>query len=439
MASPDFQTLRIVACDLNGQMRGKRQIMRVGNEHRIPSSRMPFSALNVDLWGTDIKDSKLILETGDADGVLKPTGRGPLPMPWLANHSGLVPTMMYDDHGAPFQGDPRYALCQVLDRFTARGWQVIAATEMEFTLVDDSGDQLAPPLNPLTGRPLLTSAMFSIRQLDAFDAFFSDVYAACADMDIPAESAISEVGLGQFEINLLHQDAQKAADDAWLFKSMIRGIARRHGLAATFMAKPYPHDAGNGMHVHFSVVDRSGKNVFDNGTPQGNDLLRAAVAGCLSAMPDSTLIFAPYLNSFDRLVSGAHAPTGALWAYENRTVAIRIPGGAPAARRIEHRVAGGDINPYLMLAAVLGAALMGIEDDLRPPPPVTGNAYGIQDVPQLANSFDAAIYQFEHSELMARIFSPQLIEHLVMTKRQELRRFAQIPIEKRWMHWLENV
>ena len=183
--------------------------------------------------------------------------------------------------------------------------------------------------------------------------------------DIPADTAISETGLGQFEINLMHSDdALRAADDTWLFKMMVKGLARRHGFAASFMAKPYPEYSGNGLHTHFSLLDRDGNNVFDNGGPEGTTMLHNAVAGCLAAMHDCTLIFAPHANSYDRLVPGMHAPTGIAWAYENRTAAVRIPSGSSAARRIEHRVAGGDVNPYLMLAAILGAALIGIEDGI---------------------------------------------------------------------------
>ena len=167
-------------------------------------------------------------------------------------------------------------------------------------------------------------------------------------MDIPADTAISEAGLGQFEINLVHQDdALRAADDAWLFKMLVKGLARRHGFAATFMAKPYEDYAGNGLHAHFSVLDATGKNIFDDGGPRGTDTLRHAIAGCLTAMHDSTLIFAPHRNSYDRLVPGAHAPTG-IW------LGLREPHrgdpralGPPQARRIEHRVSGGDVNPYL--------------------------------------------------------------------------------------------
>ncbi|WP_371059259.1 glutamine synthetase family protein [Rhodosalinus sp. 5P4] len=433
-----FRTLRAAACDLNGQMRGKR--LPAGEAEKLENDglRMPLSALNVDLWGRDIDDSPLVFATGDRDGVLHPTERGPVPMPWLATPSSLVPMWMSDEGGAPFMGDPRHALRAVLERFAGRGWHVIAATEMEFTLVDDSGDALHPPANPVTGRPLQGHAVLSIRQLDAFDAFFTDLYEGCAAMGIPVQSATSEAGLGQFEITLGHRAAMAAADDAWLFKALARGLARRHGMAATFMAKPYPDDAGNGMHVHFSVLDEAGQNVFDDGGPEGSALLRQAVAGCLRAMPASTLVFAPHGASYDRLVPGAHAPTGAGWGYENRTAAIRIPSGPTRARRIEHRVAGGDITPYLLMAAVLGAAFSGIEDALEPPAPLTGNCYE-QDLPQLAPSWAEAIEVLEGDSLMARILPPLLIENLCRTKRQELARFAELPAEKHWQSYLEAV
>jgi glutamine synthetase len=279
----------------------------------------------------------------------------------------------------------------------------------------------------------------SLEELDAFDVFFTDLYAGAEEMGIPAQSAISEAGLGQFEINLNHQDALRAADDAWLFKALVKGLARKHGMAATFMAKPYAEEAGNGMHVHFSVVDAQGNNVFDDGSATGTDLLHQAVAGCIAAMPASTLIFAPHGNSYARLVPGAHAPTGAAWAYENRTAAIRIPGGSPKARRIEHRTAGGDINPYLMLSVVLGAALLGITDKMVPPAASSGNIYEQTDLPQLAPDWETAIARFEESPLIARILPQMMIRNLVMTKRQELAGFAALPTDQHWLSWLDAV
>ncbi|OED49764.1 glutamine synthetase [Rhodobacteraceae bacterium (ex Bugula neritina AB1)] len=434
-----LKTIRIAACDMNGQMRGKRMPASLAGKLDSGAARMPVSALNVDLWGRDIEDSPLVFETGDADGVITPTDRGAVPMPWLKTPSALVPMSMYWEDGAAFLGDPRHVLADVLSRYTARGWTVLAATEMEFCLLDDSGPAPAPPADPLTGRKLDQQSVLSISELDAFDAFFTDLYDGAESMGIPAQAAISEAGLGQFEINLNHQDAMRAADDAWLFKALAKGVARKHGFAATFMAKPYAQEAGNGMHVHFSVEDQDGKNIFDDGSATGSDLLRQAVAGCLAAMPASSLIFAPHGNSYDRLVPGAHAPVSAAWAYENRTAAIRIPGGSPKARRIEHRVAGGDINPYLMLAAVLGAAMVGIEDGMQPPAPSDGNIYEIEGLPQLAADWETAINWFETDPLIARILPQTAIRNLVMTKRQELAGFAERPPETHWLSWLEAV
>lgn len=437
MSPSAYPTIRIAACDLNGRMRGKRLPGRaLGSMDK--GVRMPFSALNVDLWGHDIADSPLVFETGDADGVLVPTGRGPVAMPWLDRPSALVPMTMRHEDGRPFAGDPRAALEGVLARYEAKGWNVVAATEMEFTLVDDSGDEMLPVLDPHSGRRLAHGAVLSIQELDAFDAFFSDLYDGCDEMGIPADNSIAEAGVGQFEVTLTHQSALRAADDAWLFKALVQGLARKHKMAATFMAKPYSDDSGNGMHVHFSVLDGEGRNIFSDGGPKGTPLLASAVAGCLLAMPDSSLIFAPFGNSYDRLVPGAHAPTAAVWAYENRTAAIRIPGGPPAARRIEHRSAGGDVNPYLLLATVLGAALLGIEDGLTPPDPISGNAYDIADAPALSADWGEAIDRMEQSKVMARILQPDLIRYLVMTKRQELEVFAGIDPDRHWESLIET-
>ncbi|MEM9032533.1 MAG: glutamine synthetase family protein, partial [Pseudomonadota bacterium] len=229
-----------------------------------------------------------------------------------------------------------------------------------------------------------------------------------------------------------------AADDTFLFKMLVRGLARKHGMSATFMAKPYGDDAGNGLHTHVSVVDRDGRNVFDNGGASGSDILLASVAGCLRAMADSTLIFAPHANSYDRLVPGAHAPTGIAWAYENRTTAIRVPGGSSQARRFEHRVAGGDANPYLLFAAVLGAAVAGVDKGLSPPAPIAGNAYE-QTLPSIPGTWADSVERFETSELLPDFLPVMLIENFTRTKRQEMRVFANLGDQERHRLYLDTV
>ena len=256
---------------------------------------------------------------------------------------------------------------------------------------------------------------------------------------IPADTAISEAGLGQFETNLVHRDdALRAADDAWLFKMPVKGLARRHGFASTFMAKPCADYAGSGMHAHFSVPGAAGRNVFDDGGPRGTDTLRHAIGGCLGAMHDSTLVFAPHLNSYGRIVPEAHAPSRLAWAYENRTVAIRVPSGAPAARRIEHRVSGGDVNPYQALSAILGAALNGIEEGAEPPGPVTGNACA-RDLPRIPDHWADAIDAFARSAVMPRIFHAEMIRNLLMTKTQERRHVAELTAAEQVENYLDTV
>jgi len=437
--NPQIHSIRVAAADLNGQPRGKRIPARFADKVVSEGTRFPLSVMNLDIWGEDIDDSPLVFETGDRDGVLRPTERGFVPMPWLHSPSALLPIWMYRDDGRPFEGDPRHALAAVLNRYKARGLQPVVAVELEFFLIDDSGKSLQVPVSPRSGKRRKAAEIMSIRALDAFDSFFGDLYDGCEEMDIPADTAISEAGLGQFEINLMHQnDALRAADDAWLFKLLVKGMARRHGFAASFMAKPYEDYAGSGLHMHFSVLDSEGRNVFDDGGPRGTDTLRHAVAGCLSAMHDSALIFAPHGNSYDRLVPGNHAPTGICWAYENRTAAVRIPSGNPAARRIEHRVAGGDVNPYLMIAAVLGAALNGIEDGAEPPAPITGNAYDL-DLAQMPTDWASAIDIFAGSEIMPRIFDPGLIRNFTLTKRQELHYMAELSPEEQVDIYLDTV
>ncbi|MDP5306120.1 glutamine synthetase family protein [Paracoccus spongiarum] len=436
---PEVKTIRVAAADLNGVARGKRIPARFARKLMEEGTKFPFSVMNLDIWGEDIEDSPLVFESGDPDGLLLPTERGFLPMPWLDAPTALLPLWMFHPDGRPYEGDPRQALARVVDRYRAAGLVPVVATELEFFLIDDSGRTLRVPPSPRSGKRRTGGEVLSLRALDAFDQFFTTLYDACEMMDIPADTSISEAGPGQFEINLMHQaDPLKAADDTWLFKMLVKGVARSYGFAASFMAKPYEAWPGNGMHMHFSILTGDGRNIFDDGTEAGSDALRHAVAGCLRAMPGSTLLFAPHENSYDRLVPNAHAPTGIGWAHENRTAAIRIPASSPAARRIEHRVAGGDVNPYLTVAAILGAALDGIEDRLPAPAPFRGNAYD-QNLQQLPGDWGAAIEAFATCPEIRRIFPLHLVENYLMTKRQELHYMSELSDEETVELYLDTV
>ena len=437
--NPEIKTIRVAASDLNGQPRGKRIARRYAQKAWEDGTRFPFSVMNLDIWGEDIDDSPLVFESGDPDGLLLPTERGFVPMPWLSNPTALLPLWMFHEDGRPFSGDPRHALARVLDRYKALGLTPVVATELEFYIIDDRGPDLRVPPSPRSGKRRNQAEILALRQLDAFDQFFTEIYDACEAMDIPADTLISEAGPGQFEINMMHQsDALKAADDAWLFKLLVKGVARKYGFAASFMAKPYEDYAGNGMHMHFSVLDQQGRNIFDNGSTEGSEALHHAIAGSLAGMAGSMLIFAPHASSYDRFVPGAHAPTALAWGYENRTTALRVPSGAPAARRIEHRVAGGDVNPYLLVASILGAALSGIEGKLTPRAPTHGNAYDAAS-PHLPTTWGEAIAAFEDCQMTAQIFPRELVANYLATKRQEMHYMAELSPEEQMQLYLDTV
>lgn len=423
--------------DLNGVPRGKylpRDSLAKASGGGV---RMPISSLCVDIWGTDVPE--MAIETGDADGVCLPTDRGLLPVPWTDPPGACLPTSMhYDDH-SPCPGDPRHALAGIVERYRALNLTPVVAVELEFYLLDVRNGRPRPPVSPLTGRPLEFDGMHSVDELEHFGAFIEDVYAACETQHVSADTALSEFGVGQFEINLKHvPDALQAADEALLLKRIVRGVARKHNFAVTFMAKPYSGMSGNGCHVHFSVLDENGGNIFDNGAETGTPALRRAVAGLIDSMPDFMTVFAPHMNSYRRMRSESYAPTVPVWGYENRTTALRIPAGDPSAKRIEHRVAGADANPYLTVASVLGAGLHGIRNESTPPAPITGNAYA-SGTPSIDYGWNESLAVFEQSPLVNDLFDPLLVRMMLALKRQEIQRFSNQITEFELNSYLESV
>jgi glutamine synthetase len=425
-ANPDIEVLEAFVIDVNGVPRGKWIPRERAVEVLVKGMAMPRSVYALDIWGRDVNAAGLAEGTGDPDGICSAVPGTLARVGWLKRPTAQVMLSMLDAAGEPFYADPRQVLKTVLARFELKKLRPVVATELEFYLIDPVRSALDPvrPPNTREGRwHTGQTQVLSIAELQDFEHVFSEIAAVCRDQFVPADTTLRENGPGQYEINLNHMpDALRAADNAVLLKRIVKGVARKNHLDATFMAKPYGTQAGSGMHVHFSMIDEKGGNIYaDDSGP--SEALMHSVGGLLSYMQDSTAIFAPHANSFRRLTPSEHAPTYASWGIDNRSAAVRVITAGRSATRIEHRVAGADTNPYLVLAMILQAAYMGMIERRHPGGAVTGDDHA-PDIEPLQRSWHSAVQAFSSSGFAFAALGPDFRKLYSATKRQELQEFA---------------
>jgi len=367
-----------------------------------------------------------VWEDGDADRACWPVPGTLVRSPWQVPPAGQLLVSMYELDGAPSPGDPRHALKRVVERFADLNLIPVIAIELEFYLLDRTraeGGRPQPPASPVSGfRPGHLQA-YLLSDLDDQAPFLAEVYAACEAQGLPAQTLISEYAPGQLEIVLHHRaDALRAVDDAIMYKRLVRGVAARHGVDATFMAKPYAGNSGSGMHMHMSLQDTAGRNAFASDDPKGNELLRHAIGGMAATMAECVGIFAPNANSYRRFRRNSYAPLAPTWGVNNRSVSLRVPAGPPETRHVEHRVAGADANPYLAAAAMLAGTHRGIAGKLDPGPAIEGNGY--EQVPQsLPSNWYDALARTEGSAFLKEYLGARFMEIYCAIKRAEQDRF----------------
>jgi glutamine synthetase len=438
----DLEVVEAFVADVNGVPRGKWVPSEAAAKILAGELRLPRSTFALDIWGSDVNDAGLVVETGDSDGVCLPVPSSLARIPWLARPTAQILLTMTNPDGTAFLGDPRQVLTRVVEGFHAHGLTPVVATELEFYLVDREPDECGrpqPPLSPLSGRRQWAPDVYSIDEMHAFQTVLGALGDACAAQGIPADTTICENGPAQFEINLNHVDnAMVAADQALFMKRAVKGVARRSGMDATFMAKPYGHRSGNGLHCHFSVVDADGKNIFAGADSRGSARLRHAIGGCLQTMPDAMAILSANANSYRRFQRGSHAPTTASWGYDNRSSALRVPDSPIAATRIEHRVAGADANPYLVLAAILAGALHGIVNELEPGDAVEGDAYS-SAASALPTGWADALSVFERSAFINEYLGSMQQRLYTACKRQEMDELARRVSDIEYEAYLRSV
>lgn len=437
--NPVISAIDAILPDISGVIRGKRIAPATLPKIFDNGFQLPASTAMLDVTGDDMDPMGMSITMGDPDVTAWPVSGTLAPVPWSKNAIAQVLVSLFENDGTPHQFDPRHVLARVISKFEDLGLKPVVALEQEFYLLDKNGARDGnpqPPIMPGSGRRATGTQVLSISDLDNFSEFLDDVSAACTAQGIPVGPISSEYATGQYEINLVHTgDLLAAADQATLLPRIVKGVAGRHGLDATFMAKPYLEQSGNGLHIHVSVYDENGSNIFSGGDGSGNASLHHAVGGLLATMPESMAIFAPNINSYRRFIPDTYVPVNRTWGVNNRSVAIRIPGGEDANRRLEHRISGADANPYLALAALLAGLHHGLKNKIEPPKASTGNACKDTD-PGLPLKWSRALDCLEGGEILKSYLGEEYCKAYVSAKRTEREAFYSTPSVKEYEWYL---
>jgi glutamine synthetase len=327
--------------------------------------------------------------------TLRPDWTTERPLSWDPAVSVVMADLFDGESPSPYCA--RSFLRSVAHRAEAQGLRVLAAVELEFYLVD-----------PATGRPIYSWVdNYNLSRVEA-EPIITTVRNDLRAMSVTVEASNPEYSGGQFEINIAHGELLAAADQAVLVRLFTGVLARRGGLDATFLAKPWSDQSGSGVHVHQSLW-RDEVNVFFGGEDELSEQGLSYLAGLLASMPEFALLGSPTPNGYHRRADGSFAPTVVAWATDNRTAAVRAVLGSASSTRIEHRDGGADCGLYLTVGAQVLAGLDGMEQELQPPPPVVGNAYE-QDLPPLPRTFLEAFDRLRASALAARLLPAPLLD-----------------------------
>jgi len=443
-ANPQVRFVDVFFTSMTGVPRGKRlrihELQAVYDYGRF----LPGSILVVDTTGADCEDTGLVWEDGDADRRARPVPGALTLAPWLGDDMAQVMLSLYELDGTPNDLDPRHVLQRVLDRYAADGLTPVTACELEYYLVDlerTADGDLQPPKSLLTGRRPHGIEVYGLPELEAISPFLRELWDTADVIGVPLEGAISEFAPSQVELTLKHKpDALRACDDALLYKRMAKGVALRHGCEATFMAKPWADRAGNGFHVHVSFNDADGNNLCADEDPEGSPMLRQAIGGMKALLGEGMAILAPNANSYRRFKANSYAPVAATWGVNNRTVSLRIPAGPAPTRHVEHRVAGADGNPYLVMAVLLASAHHGLTNKIDPGPAVVGDGYAAaaKEKSRLPANWFAAVDLFDQSAVLRDYLGDRFVDMFVSVKRTEQARFFEVVTSLDFDWYLRN-
>ncbi|MCP5183697.1 MAG: glutamine synthetase [Pseudomonadales bacterium] len=426
------KSVDFMVADMSGVPRGK-----VIDGTRFEDGELPHMANAVFFQAVtgEYGDATTRYNPKDEDILLAPDWDTYRPVPWRGEEHGQVICRALNKNRQPVPYDPRHALSMVLERYASRGLFPAMAPEVEFYLLEPSADWNAELRSARGRNPRMGGATdsFSIDGLDRFEEFVDELMRICEVARLEVTDVVTEMGPAQLELNFQHADAMSRADQLFLLKRAVRATAEDHGYVATFMAKPLEGMPGNGLHVHTSMLDASGRNVFTLEDGVAPPMLRHFISGLQRWLPVVFALIAPNVNSYKRFVPDSSAPINLHWGYDNRTAGIRVPYGKDNAGRVESRVAGADANPYLHFAATLAAGWLGLEQQVEPTSPFTGDAYELPaDLPR---DLWTALAALGASREVRSLLGDPLVDVFISVKQAELHHYRDTlsPWERRYL------
>ncbi len=413
----EVDTVLVVAPDMLGRLAGKRYTGIAFLDHVVDEGA-PICEYVLDR-DVEMQPFEHAWERGFGDLTLKPDLTTLRRAGWL-DRSAVVICDFIDGGGRPLELAPRQVLRRQLQRLAERGWSARAASELEFILfrtpLEQARTQGYRDLRPATDY----NTDFTTLGPTMAEDVMAPIRRALSDSGLVVEDCKGESHPGQMEINVRFAEAMRMADEHMLFKEAAKVVAWRCGCALTFMPK-YSEGEGNSCHVHFSLWNDD-TSLFATPAPADNPIFRSFLAGQLKFSRELCYLFAPNVNSYKRFAHRSFAPTGVVWGEDNRTCGLRVLGGGPSLR-VESRIPGGDCNPYLAYAAIIAMGLRGIDQDLEPPPPHTGDAYELQDESRLPNNLMESLQIFGASEFAREIFGEEVVEHYLQAGWNEQRAY----------------
>ena len=433
-----IEEIEAVVPDMTGVARGKITPARKYREE--VGLRMPESIFAQTVNG-DYPNKWEVLDDSDGDIFLKPDPATVRAVPFAARPSAVIIHDCYHFDSTPVEVAPRQVLHRVLDLYRKKGWTPVVAPEVEFYLVKPNTDAdypLEPPVGR-SGRAESGRQAFSIDAVNEFDALFQDLHNYCEIQDIGVETLIHESGVAQMEVNLLHGDAMELADQVFLFKRGLRRVAMRHKIYGTFMAAPLEGQPGSALHIHQSVVDiKTGDNIFSNQRGDESKLFKHFIGGLQKYLPAAMALCAPNVNSYRRLAPDDFVtPVNIEWGYDNRTAGLRVPISQPVARRIENRICGADVNPYLAIAASLACGYLGMREQIAAKKPVSGNAATLDTT--LPHTLREAVSELQQCKPLHDLLGEKFLRLYCSVKQHEYNTFLKVISAWEREHLLLNV